>query len=132
MGFLERLLKKETRKVISNVEDSFDGGESVLRERIEKIVAEEWADYELKREVPSSVMAAPAGARAAYSYGIYKDNSPKAMIMILSGNNDYRRKEVRLARMACEDKQVAYMNFMSYMANRPEYISERLKKEIRG
>lgn len=54
-----------------------------------------------------------------------------AVIQILNDNNDYCRKSVRLAQKACEDKQVAYMNLMSYMTNRPEYIARRLKENLR-
>lgn len=111
---------------------NFCCGEAELRRRIEKIIAEEWPGYELRKDVPSSVMGAPMGARAFYSYGIYWGESPKAMIMILNNNNAYCRKDVRLARMACEQKKVPYMNFMDYMENRPEYISQRFRENIAG
>ena len=54
-----------------------------------------------------------------------------AVIQILDDNNAYCRKSVRLAQQACEDRQVAYMNFMSYMTNRPEYIAKRLEEKLR-
>ncbi|MCI8288134.1 MAG: hypothetical protein HFH89_10835 [Lachnospiraceae bacterium] len=44
--------------------------------------------------------------------------------------NAYCRRDVRLARMACELKKIPYMNFMDYMENRPEYISQRFRENI--
>ena len=54
-----------------------------------------------------------------------------AVILILEDNNAYCRKSVRLAQLACKERQVAYMNFMSYMTNRPEYIAKRLEENLR-
>lgn len=112
--------------------DEYCRGESDLRGRIESIVAEEWPGYELRKNVSSREMLAQAGASEFYSYGIYHDGVPVAMIMLLRDNNAYRRKEIQLAQQACQEQQIPYMNFMIYMANYRSYISERLKKNIKG
>lgn len=112
--------------------DEYCRGESDLRGRIESIVAEEWPGYELRKDVSSKEMLAQAGASEFYSYGIYRDGVPVAMIMLLRDNNAYRRREIRLAQRACEEQKIPYMNFMTYMANYRSYISERLRKNIKG
>lgn len=112
--------------------DEYCRGESDLRGRIESIVAEEWPGYELRKNVSSREMLAQAGASEFYSYGIYHDGVPVAMIMLLRENNAYRRREIRLAQQACQEQQIPYMNFMIYMANYRSYISDRLKKNIKG
>lgn len=112
--------------------DEYCRGESDLRGRIESIVAEEWPGYELRKNVSSREMLAQAGASEFYSYGIYHDGVPVAMIMLLRENNAYRRKEIQLAQQACQEQQIPYMNFMTYMANYRSYISERLRKNIKG
>lgn len=112
--------------------DEYCRGESDLRGRIESIVAEEWPGYELRKNVSSKEMLAQDGASEFYSYGIYHDGVPVAMIMLLNENNAYRRRKVRLAQRACEEQKVPYMNFMTYMANYRSYISERLRKNIKG
>lgn len=134
MGFLSRVLGKgrdrQTIEMPQRRTRNYCSGEQELRRRIEKIIAEEWPGYELRKNVPSGVMEAPSDAREFYSYGVYRDNVPKAMIMILKDNNAYCRRDVRLARMACELKKIPYMNFMDYMENRPEYISQRFRENI--
>lgn len=108
-----------------------NSGERLLRQRIEEIAAREQTAYELRQRVPSSEVAAPEGAREFFDYGFYQNGMLVAVIMILEHNNAYNLKAVRLAQQACHERQVEYMNFMSYMMNRPEYISQRLKEHLR-
>ena len=108
-----------------------NSGERLLRQRIEKTAARELPQYELRQRIPSSQVNAPRGAEPYFDYGFYLDGLLTAVIIILDDNNAYRRTSVRLAQQACHDQQVVYMNFMSYMMNRPEYISQRLKKNLR-
>lgn len=162
MGFLDNLLKKEVRKSVSNiltkaidtVGDSISdaissaptsgqasavqtsgskarGTEAVVRERIEEIIARDFPSLELRRDVPASEMNAQTGARN-YTYGLYLDGQPKAMIMLLDEDNHnlYRNSKITKAKRACESAGVPYMNFMLYMSNRPEYIAERFKNTI--
>lgn len=172
MGFLDNLLRREVRKVISNAVDTVvddtlknafgkDGessvanaggstsgsspekenreatkltncsGEELLRRRIEEIAASDWSDYELRKQVPSSEVNAPEGAEPFFEYGFYRGGALVAVIKILNDNNAYCRKSVRLAQAACRGQNVKYMNFMSYMMNRPEYIAKRFAENIR-
>ncbi|MDE6673672.1 MAG: hypothetical protein K2K19_02500 [Acetatifactor sp.] len=108
-----------------------NSGERLLRQRIEEIAAREQTTYELRQRVPSSEVAAPEGAREFFDYGFYQNGMLVAVIMILEHNNAYNLRSVRLAQQACRERQVEYMNFMSYMMNRPEYISQRLKEHLR-
>lgn len=114
----------------ANKDDARESGEKVLRTRLEQIIADEWSGYELRKNVPASEMNAESRART-YSYGIYQDGIPKAMIMILDDRNLYKKREVLQAQRACGEMRVAYMNFMTYLPNREDYISERLKEKIR-
>ena len=106
-------------------------GEELLGKRIEEIAARDLPGFELRKQVPSSEVDAPEGAESYFEYGFYRDGKLVAVVKFLWDNNAYCRKSVRLAQQACRDKQVTYLNFMSYMTNRPEYIAERLKKNIR-
>lgn len=173
MGFLDNLLKKETRKAISkivgnavdnvfdNINDTINSKmanndasaanntgsvagnpsatnnpdeescyyeESVVRARIEKVAAEEWPGYELRQNISSTEMGAEDGAMD-YSYGLYLNGVPMAMILILD-SGDYRLKKVRLAHQACRDKGVFCMNLMLQLPNRRSYISEMLRKNV--
>lgn len=158
MGFLGDLLKKEAKKVVSNAIDNVTGsftgsssekndyssagadkthakrneeggGEAGFRDRFEEIIAEEWPGYELVQNVSAYDFGAEDGARD-YSYGLYYNGEPKAMIMIIRGSNEYRKSEVVKAMNACERQGIVYLNFMVYFPNRRDYISNRLKEEI--
>ena len=105
-------------------------GERLLRQRIEEIAARELPQYELRQQVSTAEVEAPEKAEPYFEYGFYQDGVLKAVIKILKNNNAYRRKSVLLAQQACREHQVVYMNFMSYMMNRPEYISQRLQENL--
>lgn len=163
MGFLDSLLKRETRRAISKmvgnaVDNVFDNlndtinskmgnngvaagtaandpdeescyyEKSVVCARIEKVAAEEWAGYELRKNISAAEMGAEAGAKD-YTYGLYLNGVPMAMILILDAD-EYRLKRVRLAHQACRDKGVFCMNLMLQLPNRRSYISEMLRKNV--
>lgn len=119
---------RENKKATRQANNS---GEILLRQRIEEAAARELPQYELRQRIPVSQVNAPEGAKPYFDYGFYRDGLLVAVINILDDNNAYCRKSVCLAQQACRDRQVAYMNFMSYMMNRPEYISQRLQKHLK-
>ena len=153
MGFLQNLLKKEAKKMLSNVintakdevvrtinsdpeansaaysDEDFCESEKELGKRIAKIVTEEWPGYELRKDIPAGEMDAAFGARK-YSYGLYKDGAPKAMILVLDGRSQYCRKDTRLAHEACKEKGVFCMNLMMHLPNRRSYIAEQLRNNV--
>lgn len=161
MGFLDNLIRRETRRAVYSVVDSavdkvvnaakqsisndqngqqpvnmdisLSGGsqEAELRRRIEQIIATEWQDYELRADIPASSISSGYPYASNYSYGLYHNGLPVAMIMII-GHNRYTNRDIRQAQHACEAQNIPYMNFMYYMQNKPEYISERLRNTIRG
>ena len=94
-----------------------------------KIVTEEWPGYELRKDIPAGELDASFGARK-YSYGLYKDGTPKAMILVLDGRSLYCRKDTRLAHEACRAKGVFCMNLMMHLPNRRSYISEQLRNNV--
>ena len=172
MGFLDNLLKKEARKIISsvvdevvdnvvdNIRDSDKSGNSSntkattkassapaasakstnpdeewcrdlkqICERIEKVAAEEWSGYELRKNIPASEMGADEKARG-YDYGLYLDGVPKAMITILHKRHHGRRSDNRLAHEACQRQGVYCMNIFTHLPNRRSYISACLRDHV--
>lgn len=176
MGFLDNLLSKEARKIISNVVDnvvdkvvdnindnmnsnseknsSYNSSatetqttyaapsyvedpdekhceceEHIVRARVEKIAAEEWRGYELRKDIPASEMGASPEARD-YSYGLYLNGNPVAMIIILDIDWHYRKKDVILAHEACEKQNVFCMNLLLHLPNYRSYISKRLRDNV--
>ncbi len=118
-----------TTKSSSRANTGEYGGEAGLRTRLEKILEEEWSGYEIRRQVPASTFGAAEGAWD-YSYGVYAGGQPKAMLMVLNNRNDYKRKAVLDAQGACKANGIPYMNFLSHMPNRSDYISQRLRDNI--
>lgn len=154
MGFFDKIFSKETKKFISNMVDkaidsaaninsSSSGsskgalnnasltGEAGLRSRLEEVIAEEYNTYELRQNIPSSELSAPFGA-VDYSYGLYKNGAPAALINIITSRNDYSLKCYRSAKEAAVKMGIPHMNFFAHLPNEKGYISQRLKKEIFG
>ncbi len=166
MGFLDNLLKREARKIISNVVDNVvdtaldslnssmkptnssaparsavttdinnpdeeDCGyeESVVCDRIERIAASEWNGYELRKNIPAAALGADSNARD-YSYGLYLNGVPKAMIIIIDIPSHYKKKDVLLAHEACERQHVFCMNLLLHLPNRYSYISKQLSDNV--
>ena len=168
MGFLDRLLKSEARKLVSNVvsnavddvinnlsnnnadtgSSTYSSGNTATRStansdeedccynkkivcaRIEDVVATEWPGYELRTNIPAYDIGAEDGARD-YTYGLYLDDAPKAMIIILDDPSHYRKKDTLLAHEACQVKGIFCMNLMLHLPNRRSYISERLRQNVK-
>lgn len=173
MGFLDRLIKKEARKIVAgvldevvdtvtdNIKDSIrenrNGGSTtvhttskskkapndvdeaeegcyreadVVKQRIEKVISEEWGDQiEVRKNISSSEMYAEAGA-LDYTYGLYNNGSPIAMVIVLDYPDDYWCKRTRLAKEACGRQNVGYVHFITRLPNRTSYIREQLKKIV--
>lgn len=157
MGFLDHFIRKKAKefaadamgdmsgqtilngKPVSNTtekrkksgKESPKEQERGLRQRLENVIMEEWSGYELRMEVSPSEVDAAEKARKL-SYALYQGGQLKAVMMVLTDRNHYRRSDVVKVADACRSRNIPYMNFMSYLPNRREYISERLKKEIAG
>lgn len=127
MGFLSNLLSREAKKlasdVISNVGDSLKE-EFNIPTKHQTATASGYAATKKEQDGEAGF-----GAKK-YSYGLYYNGQPKAMMMVLTDRNEYRKKSVMLSKDACYEKGVAYMNFMSHLPNRTDYISRRLRENI--
>lgn len=101
-------------------------GEKLLRQRLEEAFAEEFAGYEVRKDLQSGVNGAKN-----YSYGLYLNGMPRAMIMVCNNGVHHSIKSERLAEQACLSYGVPYMNFFAHLPNEKEYIVNRLKENIR-
>ena len=146
MGFLRNLLNREAKKGLSTTASPSSGSafrvhreigksiaynEAALRSLLEKNFEELFPEYEVRKNVPASQLNAEAGAEN-YSYGLFRNGQPKAMIMILIQSNDYRLARIRKAQAACQTQGIPYMNFMYYLPNREDYVANRLRSTILG
>lgn len=156
MGFLDNLLRKETRKIISGNSSESRGvintgtskagssdyregaivddddccyNEKIVCSRIESVAAEDWGSLELRKNVSCSILNAEAGS-IDYTYGLFRDGAPVAMINVLPGVDDYRRKSVLLSAKACRENGVGYVHFMLKLPNRKTYIAQKLREII--
>lgn len=145
MGFLDQLFKKKDTNTTSHTNTAaptssastsansdekdccFD--ESVVCARIEKIAAEEWGEYELRKNIAAAELGASEDARD-YSYGLYLNGVPKAMIIIIDVPSHYKKKDVRLAHEACKNQNVFCMNLLLHLPNRRSYISSQLRDHV--
>lgn len=97
----------------------------IVRERIEKIAAEDWPGYELRRDISAEEFGADTGARS-FEYGLYLDGQPKVMIMILN-QYQHRNQSVQCAHKACKDRGIGSFHLLLHLPNRRTYIAERIK-----
>ncbi|MBQ2934673.1 MAG: hypothetical protein IJD96_00385 [Lachnospiraceae bacterium] len=171
MGFLDNLLKKEARKIISGVvdsvvdnvldgakeavnqsgisgnvqkktqtainraseasavcneEESCYGKESVVRARMEQCLTREFPGYTLRKNVSASEIGTYDIAWT-YTYGIYRDGQAVAMINLLAGANDYKRKIVLQSKTACRNAGIGYVHFILRLPNRSSYVAQQLR-----
>lgn len=99
-------------------------------QRIRNVCARSFPEYILKSGIPASEVNAGYDARN-FSFMLFKDNSPKLAIMVLSGHNDYAKKDVRAAHEACHTYGINCINIMTYLPSTEEYITDRIMANIR-
>lgn len=157
MGFLDNLLKNSVKKIAGEtidkvMGDTFDeftqAGKSILNtatansssqshssrelslpERIEKVCANQFPEYEVNKNVDSSICNADPAAWK-YSYTLSRDGVLKLTILVLYDKNDYKRKAVRLAHEASEQMNVHCINIMDYLPSTEEYITNAIASHI--
>ena len=150
MGFLDSLLKRDSRKFVSDIVDkAVDNAASTVSnkisdtvqektgfgknanvyDKIKQVVATEFTDCELRENVSATEMGAERGA-ASYTYGIYRNGAPVIMINVFVDRNAYSLKRYRLAKEAAEFSGVAHLNFFSHLPNEVSYITARLRENM--
>lgn len=108
-----------------------NGGEEGVRFRLETIFKEFYSDCEVRRDVPPSVVGAPENAQH-FTYGLYRNGEPAALIIIMNKRGNYRRRDYKSAREACSERGVPYAHFMSYLPSNRDYIINKLKEIMPG
>lgn len=153
MGFLENLFNREAKKFISSVvdsvtdnltektitvmnqasgnsdEDNCNNNAAVVKQRIHKVLTEEFGNCELREQISAEEIG--AGYLAwRYTYGVYRDGYAIAMINVLDNRNAYRKKAVVESKNACQNQGIGYVHFLLHLPNRSSYISQRLREII--
>ena len=100
-------------------------GEKELRRRLEEVFAEEFMGYEVRKDLQAGINGAKN-----YSYGLYLNGMPRAMIMVCNNGVHHSIKSERLAEQASLSYGVPYMNFFAHLPNEKAYIVERLKSNV--
>lgn len=118
------------KAVTSNSDEEHCCGDyDTVCKRVEKVVATEWTGYELRKKIPAKELGAGFGARP-YTYGLYLNGVPKAMILIMDGRSSYRRKDTVRSHEACKENNVFCMNLMLHLPNRYSYIADMLHNNV--
>ncbi len=124
--------RKSTTYNQPKVDHKYKAAYSNLEQKLEQIFATEYGEFTVRKEVSPSEFANQPNARN-FSYVLLDDSGkPRAFIMLMRNRNDYRRKDVLLAKEAAENIFVPYMNFMPHLPNETSYISNRLRQNIFG
>lgn len=96
---------------------------------VKSIVAEEWSGYELRENISATELGAEKRARD-YTYGLYLNGVPKAMILVLPLSHQYKNVDTRLAHKACKERGVFCMNLLPHMPNTRSYIAAMLRNNV--
>ncbi len=112
---------------ISADEESCYGEADVVETRIRNALAENFADCELVRNVSAGSIGL-YGIEWDFTYAIYKNGAPVAVINLLYNQNDYRRKVVLQSKEACAGKGIGYTHFLMHLPNRYSYVEAQVKK----
>lgn len=99
-------------------------------QRIRNVCARSFPEYTLKSCISASEVNAGHDARN-FSFMLFRDNSPKLAIMVLSGHNEYAKTDVRAAHEACRSYGINCINIMTYLPSTEEYITDRIMANIR-
>ena len=99
---------------------------SVIRSRIEAIVAEDWPSYELRRDIPAAEVGGGTKDQG-FDYGLYLNGQPKLMIMLLN-QYQHHNKCVQNSHRACRERGIGSFHLMNHLPNRKTYIAERMKE----
>ena len=99
---------------------------SLIRSRVEKVAAEDWPSYELRKNIPASEVGGGEKDQG-FDYGLYLDGQPKLMIMLLD-QYQYRNKCVQRAHQACKARGIGSFHLLNHLPNRKTYIAERMKE----
>ncbi len=97
-------------------------------QKIEKIVAENFSQYELKKNVSPTTIGG-TGKFLNYSYGIYQNGNPKLFIMIVD-KNTCKHKLYRWSKEQAEKQNITLINFIEHFPNEMNYIKERLSNYL--
>lgn len=153
MGFLDRLINREAKRFISSMvdsvtdnlaektktainqassnsdEDDCNNNAAVVKQRIQKVLSEEFGNCELREQISAQDIGA-GYIDWKYTYGVYRDGYAIAMINILDNRNAYMKKAVIESKNECENQGIGYVHFMLHLPNRKSYISQRLREII--
>ncbi len=111
---------------VSLDEEHCGGDAEVIEGRIYKVLAKDFADCEIRKNVKSESIGIFEPAYT-YTYGIYRDNVAVAMINVLDNPNDYKKKSVLQSKQACADRSISYVHFLQHLPNRYSYIEKQIK-----
>ena len=123
----ERQQNSESIKYEDSMFEEVNDG-TTARERILKVLAEEFPNYTVKENVSPTEFGA-SGKFMNYSIVVYDGGAPKLIIMLI-GKTTTSHREYRWSKEEAEKRGYTFINFIEHYPNTPEYISQRLHKYL--
>ena len=101
-----------------------------LEQRIEQILASEFSDLQVQREVPPQNVgiSAPYPCRP-YSYALFRGSRPVAVIMLTPHNRDHNAAFLN-AKSSAEMSGVPFLNFYTHFNNERSYVVGRIRERM--
>ena len=117
----------ETPVYDDSIYEEYEDGKT-CRQRILEILANEFQEYTVRENVSPQEFHG-VGRFMDYSIVVYKDGTPKLVIMLI-GKTTTSHREYRWSREEAEKHGYPFINFVKHYPNRPEYISNRLHQYL--
>lgn len=103
-------------------------GSSLAKEKILKVLEEEFEEYTVKEDVSPKTIGGE-GKFMNYSLGIYKEDEPVLFIMII-GKTTCSHREYRFSKEEAERNGIQMINFIAHYPNEISYITQRLHQYL--
>lgn len=92
------------------------------------IIRENFANYEINTNVPSSSLFGKSGARN-YSYTLSLSGKVCACVMLTDHNRD-NNVAFKNAKAFCAENNVPFINFYTHFPNEKDYVVERIRQAV--
>lgn len=105
-----------------------DIAEETVDVKLRKILAKEFAQYEIKEQVSPTTLGG-TGKFMSYDFAVYENGVAKLFIMVVY-NNTCRQREYRWSKEEAAHAGVPMINFVCAFENKIEYIINRLHQYL--
>ena len=96
---------------------------------IDEVLRNEFAGYEIKKEVLPIMFGPQYRTGKPFSYCLYLNGKLVAAVMLVDHNKD-KNKAYLTTKDLCENRKIPFIYFYTHMYNERQYVLDRIKNAI--